>query len=341
MTEPLFETLKLSFDPAGVATLVLARKETSNAIDEVMINELMWAFAVVSSDPRVRVVVLSSSGRTFCSGTDANWTKRGAELSPEANLADARHFASMMQMIHECPKPVIARVQGAALDAGVGLCSVCDIVLAAPQVRFSLSDARLGLVPAVIAPYLVNVIGKREAQRLALTGDALSASRAAELGLVSEVVADEEMDAVLQRLIGQMLANGPEALAETKELFRHLSVGTVDSDTREATAQIVARVRSGDEAREGVAASIEKRAARYALPVAGADAPEIESAFVFPTPSTAESIKAASAGGKVPLARVRGVASGGSARVHNTKLPHSFAEGPVERADHNPMGSPT
>jgi methylglutaconyl-CoA hydratase len=264
MTAASFETLKLKFDPIGIATLTLNRPETSNAFDDVMIDELMWAFAVLVGDPRVRVIVLDSVGRSFCAGSDLNWMKRAGEQSSEDNLADARRFAAVMQTIHESPKPIIARVQGAASGAGVGLCSVCDIVLAAPQARFCLSQARQGVVPAIIGPYLVNVIGKREAQRLALTGEAISATRALELQLVSEVVADEDMDDAVRRVASQMLGNGPLAMAETKSLFRQLQGGEVDAETRELTAQIIANVRATDEAREGMTAYLEKRAPSFA-----------------------------------------------------------------------------
>ncbi|CAN5384415.1 hypothetical protein BH09PSE5_BH09PSE5_27670 [soil metagenome] len=263
MTEASFQSLILAFDPRGVATLTLAREDALNAFDAAMVDELMWAFAVLSGDPRVRVIVLEARGRAFSAGVDLKWMRETNDGSADHKLADARRMASMMQTIHECPKPVIARVQGAAYGGGVGLCCVCDVVLAAPQARFSIGSARLGVVPAVIAPYLLNAIGKRETQRLALTGETIGAARAAELHLVSEVVADEDMDSAVERLVSMLLANGPEAMEETKALFRQLTVGPVDAETRELTAQTMARFDSSAEAREGLDAFLEKRPAVF------------------------------------------------------------------------------
>jgi methylglutaconyl-CoA hydratase len=263
MTEAVFRTLSLEFDPRGVATLTLAREEALNALDDVMIDELMWAFAVLSGDPRVRVVVLAGQGKAFSAGVDVNWMQRSVDRSDDQNLADARRLASMMQAIHECPKPVIAKVQGAAYGAGVGLCCVCDVVLAAPQSRFAISETRLGVAPAVIAPYLLNVIGMREAQRLALSGEAISAARAAELKLVSEVVADEEMDGAIERLVTLMLGNGPQALDESKALFRQLAARPCELGPRELSAQTIARLWTSAEAQEGLTAFIEKRPAVF------------------------------------------------------------------------------
>lgn len=256
---PAFTTLKLDIDQRGVARLTLARPETLNAFDETMIAELDAAFRAFSDDARVRVVVLAAEGRAFSAGADLRWMERASHNGRAENLADAQRFAAMMHALHSCRKPVIARVQGAAYGGGVGLCCACDIVLAAPNAKFVVSEAKFGILPAVIGPYLNNAVGKRHALRLALTAELIDATRAERIGLVHQVVEEAQLDAEIDALVALLLNNGPTALGEIKLLFSRFDIGEIDDATRALTADTIARVRSTDEAREGFAAFFAKR----------------------------------------------------------------------------------
>lgn len=266
MSNTPYKTLTLHTDVRGVAHLMLNKPETLNAFDEEMIAELTHAFETLNADAAVRVVLLGAAGRAFSAGADLRWMERASRNSEQANLDDARLFATMMQRLHGCRKPVIAKVQGAAYGGGVGLCCACDIVFAAPQARFAVSEAKFGILPSVIGPYLNNAVGKRHALRLALTAEVIDAARAAQIGLVHEVVDADRIDAAIENVIAQLLANGPAALGEIKQLFGGLGVGDIDADVRELTAQTIARVRSTDEAREGFAAFLAKRPAAWVKP---------------------------------------------------------------------------
>lgn len=255
------ETVTIETDARGVARITMNRPEVFNAFNEAMIAELGQAFEQLSADPAVRLIVLAGSGKAFSAGADLQWMKRAAEATQAANLEDARRFATMLQRIAECPKPTLARVQGLALGGGVGLTAACDIALATPDAKFAVSEARFGILPAVIGPYVINAVGPRQARRLALTASRIPASEALALGLVQEVV--EGIDAALERWIDELLLNGPGALGEIKTLFAQLEVGPITPAVRELTAQTIARVRMGDEAREGFAAFLAKRPAAW------------------------------------------------------------------------------
>jgi methylglutaconyl-CoA hydratase len=255
------ETVTIETDARGVARVTMNRPEVFNAFNEAMIADLALAFEQLSADPAVRLIVLAGSGKAFSAGADLQWMKRAAEATQAANLEDARRFAAMLQRIAECPKPTLARVQGLALGGGVGLAAACDIALATPDAKFAVSEARFGILPAVIGPYVINAVGPRQARRLALTASRIPASEALALGLVQEVV--EDIDAALERWIAELLLNGPGALGEIKALFAQLEVGPITPAVRELTAQTIARVRMGNEAREGFAAFLAKRPAAW------------------------------------------------------------------------------
>ena len=266
MTDSPYQTLKLATDERGVTRVTLARAEVMNAFDETMIAELTEVFETLGSAESTRVVVLGAEGRAFCAGADLRWMERASANTQEANLADARRFAHMMHVIQACAKPVIARVQGAAFGGGVGLCCACDIVIAAPQARFAVSEARFGILPSVIGPYLNNAIGKRHALRLALTAETIDAVRAEQIGLVHQIEEIGQLDAAIERIIVQLLGNGPEALGEIKRLFAQFTLGPIDATVRELTAQTIARVRQTAQAREGFAAFLGKRPAAWVKP---------------------------------------------------------------------------
>jgi methylglutaconyl-CoA hydratase len=237
-----------------------------NAFDEAMIAELDSAFNQLAQDDNVRVIVLAGAGKHFSAGADLQWMQRASVASQEWNLADARRFAAMLSRIESCPKPTLARVQGAALGGGVGLACACDIAIAAENASFAVSEAKFGILPAVIAPYLVNAVGLRQARRLALTAGRITAAQAQALGLVQQVVALEQIDAAVDATVAELLAGGPNAQREIKQLYAQLEVGPVNAGVRELTAQTISRVRGTDEAREGFDAFLAKRAARWIPP---------------------------------------------------------------------------
>src|SRR5688572_20690137 len=195
----------------GSAWITLNRPDVHNAFDDRLIAELTAALAALAADQRVRVVVLTGSGRSFSAGADLNWMRRTASYGEADNLADARALAQLMQTLNELSKPTVARVNGAALGGGTGLVACCDIVEASAQATFGTTEVRLGLIPSVIGPYVLAAIGPRHARRLMLTGERISAAEAARLGLVHEVVPAEQLDGAVERIVGELLKNGPAA----------------------------------------------------------------------------------------------------------------------------------
>jgi len=254
-----FRTLAVGRRSPGVVQVTMSRPEVFNAFDETMIGELDAAFAALESDAAVRVIVLAGAGRHFSAGADLQWMQRASAASLEWNLQDARRFAAMLARIEGTAKPTLAVVQGAALGGGVGLACACDIAIAADNASFSVSEAKFGILPAVIGPYVTNAVGKRQARRLALAATRITAAEALAIGLVQQVVAPDGLDAAVDAVIGELLAGGPQAQREIKQLFAQLEVGPISAEVRELTARTIARVRGSDEAREGFAAFLGKR----------------------------------------------------------------------------------
>ncbi len=247
----------------GVAQVLMDRPAVFNAFDEAMIGELDAAFAQLATDPKVRVIVLAGSGKHFSAGADLQWMQRASEADREWNLADARRFAAMLSRIESCPKPTVARVQGAALGGGVGLACACDIAVASENASFAVSEAKFGILPSVIGPYVVNAVGRRQARRLALTTTRIGADEALRIGLVQQVVPLDQLDAAVDAVVADLLVGGPQAQVEIKQLFAQLALGPITPEVRELTAQTIARVRGTGEAREGFAAFLGKRAASW------------------------------------------------------------------------------
>jgi len=257
------ETVALAVDERGVARLDMNRAEVFNAFDETMIAELAATFDELGRRDDVRVVVLGARGKAYSAGADLQWMKRQSANDEATNRADARRFAEMMRAVAECPKPTIARVQGSAFGGGVGLMAACDIVVVAEHARFAVSEAKFGILPAVIGPYVVNAVGVRQARRLALTATQIDAREALTLGLAHCVVAADALDAAVDAVLAELLGNGPGAQGEIKRLFAQMEVGPITAEVRELTAATIARVRSTDEAREGFAAFLDKRRASW------------------------------------------------------------------------------
>jgi len=258
-----FQTLVITERGAGVAQINMSRPQVFNAFDEVMIGELDAAFAQLSQDDSVRVIVLAGEGKHFSAGADLQWMQRASEASLAWNTADAHRFAGMLHRIATCPKPTVARVQGAALGGGVGLTCACDMAVAADNASFAVSEAKFGILPAVIGPYVVNAVGKRNARYLALTTSRIDAATALSMGMVQRVVSADALDAEVDRVVTDLVAGGPQAQIEIKHLMDQLSVAPVSDAVRELTASTIARVRGTDEAREGFAAFLGKRPAQW------------------------------------------------------------------------------
>lgn len=253
------KTLTIERRAAGVAQVTMSRPEVFNAFDEAMIADLDAAFTELAADDGVRVIVLAGAGKHFSAGADLQWMQRASQASEAWNLEDARRFAAMLACIESCPKPTVARVQGAALGGGVGLVAACDVAVAADNASFAVSEAKFGILPAVIGPYVTNAVGRRQARRLALTTARIAAAEALAIGLVQQVVPAAELDGAVDAVVRDLLLGGPAAQREIKALFSQLEVGPITPRVRELTAATIARVRGTEEAREGFAAFLAKR----------------------------------------------------------------------------------
>lgn len=251
----------LEIERAGkVATVWLNRPELHNAMNEALIADLTAAVCELNHDDTVRVIVLAGRGKSFCSGADLDWMRRAAGFGQDENRADAERLATLLKTLYRSAKPTIARVHGAAMAGGMGLVAACDVAIATEQARFALSEVRLGLVPATIGPYVADAIGHRHARRYFLSAERLSAATALRLGLVHEVVAEEQLDARVAEVAGEIAKGGPMALGAAKELLATLREGTpYDDALLDETALRIAAIRATAEAREGLAAFFDKR----------------------------------------------------------------------------------
>ena len=247
----------------GVALVALARPDVHNAFNDTLIGELDRALAALDADDAVRAVILLGQGKSFSAGADLNWMKRMAALAPGENLADAMAMARMLARLRNLSKPTIARVHGAAFGGGVGLVACCDIAVAAQDATFSLSEVKLGLVPATISPYVVEAIGVRHARRYFVSAERFDAAEAYRIGLVHDLALLEELDGKINEILGSLLAAGPKAQAAAKELIRAVAHQGVDEHVIADTAERIAAIRGTAEAKEGVAAFLDKRDASW------------------------------------------------------------------------------
>jgi len=253
------QPLNQKTDDAGVTTLTLDRPEVHNAFNAALIAELTQAFDELASAPP-RVLVLTGSGKSFSAGADLGWMRAMAEASEADNRADSERLAAMFRKLDELPCPTIARINGAAFGGGVGLVSCCDIAITADHAKFGLTEVRLGLIPATIAPFVIARIGAANARRYMLTGERFDAQAASAIGLVHQTCTAEELDAQVESIAEALLASGPQAVAECKQLIRR--VQTFDGPAGELdaiTAEWIARLRVGEEGQEGLRAFLDKR----------------------------------------------------------------------------------
>ena len=246
-------------DDHGVAQVRLNNPDKHNAFDDEIIGELTEAFVAIVDNSNVRVMVLGSEGKSFSAGADLEWMKRMASYSYDENLRDASALALMLKTLNEIPQPTIARVQGAAFGGAVGLVSCCDMAVAASAASFSLSEVKIGLVPATISPYVIAAIGQRAARRYFVTAERFDAHRALQLGLVNEVVDAEQLDQEIDRLINTLLANGPEAVTGAKQLVFDVAGKPIDQQLIDATCETIAAIRVSEQGQEGLQAFLERR----------------------------------------------------------------------------------
>ena len=245
--------------PSGVVTLTLNRPEVHNAFDDELIAELTAEFRRLEGADGIRAVVLAANGKSFSAGGDLGWMRRMADYSQEENFKDAFRLSEMLRSLDRLSAPTIAKVQGAAFGGGVGLAACCDIAIASEDAFFCFSEARLGLIPAAISPFVMAAIGARPARRYFLTAERFTAVEAHRLGLVHVVVSPEDLDEAVERITGELLQSGPAASRAAKDLIGAVSGRPIDRATLEDTASRLAAARAGDEARERIEAFLEKR----------------------------------------------------------------------------------
>ena len=257
-----YETLEIVRE-AGVATIWMNRPDVHNAFNAQLIADLTTACIALDADDSVRAVVLAGRGKSFSAGSDLNWMKAAGEASEAENFADAMKLAGMLRTLAEMKKPTIARVHGAALGGGMGLASACDICIAGDKAVFATSEVKFGIIPSAISPYVIRAIGERQANRYFQTAERINATRAAALGLAHEAVAGEELDAKVAEVVEALLQGGPKSQAAAKDLIRAVANRPVSDAVVEDTARRIASLRATPEAKEGLAAFLDKRPAGW------------------------------------------------------------------------------
>jgi methylglutaconyl-CoA hydratase len=251
-------TLKIERQGA-VARVWLDRPDVRNAFNDAVIAELTGAFASLGADTSLRAIVLGGTGKAFCAGADLSWMRAMADYDWEQNRADAQKLADMLWAVYRCPLPVVGRIHGDCYAGGVGLAAVCDVLVAVEGAQFCLSEAKLGLLPATIAPYVVRALGEQAARRYFVTAERFDARRAHALGFVHEVVEPAALDAKVDEIVAALVANGPMAVKACKQLVQDVAGAGIGSELRADTARRIADIRSSDEGKEGVQSFLNKR----------------------------------------------------------------------------------
>lgn len=258
-----FNNVTYHKDTNNVVTVTMNRPDKHNAFNDEMIAELQGCFVRVNQDPEARAMVLASNGKSFCAGADLNWMQRMAEYSYEQNKQDAEKLAALFEMLYHLRVPSIARVQGSAFGGAIGLIACCDMAIASKLSKFCLSEVKIGLVPATISPYVVEALGPRVAKRYFMTAEVFSSRRARRLGLISEVVNEESLDETIDDLVRHILANGPRAVAQAKELVEEVAYKPITGDLIDSTSELIARIRVSEEGQEGLQAFLQKRSPNW------------------------------------------------------------------------------
>lgn len=244
---------------SGIATITLNRPDVHNAFNDTIIARLIACIETCHNHDDVRVVLLQSTGKNFSAGADLAWMKSMAQLNHEQNKQDAAELALLMEKLYRLDKPVITRAQGKSFGGALGLIACSDIVVADQDASFCLSEVKIGLVPAVISPYVVNAMGQRTAMRYFMTAEAFSARQALALGLVHDVCPLDEVDQHIEKLIQKLLNNGPQAVTKAKALVQYVAENQIDAVTIKHTTELIADIRVSDEGQEGLGAFLEKR----------------------------------------------------------------------------------
>ena len=256
-------TIRVSKDGRGVATVMLNRPALHNAFDDALIQRLIETFEMLGADAGCRVVVLAGAGKSFSAGGDLNWMRRMASYSYAENVADAAELGRLMSTLDRLPKPTVARIHGSVFAGGLGLVACCDIAVAEQDTIFCVSETRLGLVPAVISPYLIRAVGARVARRYFLTAERFSAAEAHRIGLVHEVASAASLDARVDAIVAALLEGGSLSQARSKHLVSEVAHRPIEQPVIDLTARAIAEARSSEEAREGLAAFFEKRKPKW------------------------------------------------------------------------------
>lgn len=243
----------------SVARVTLNRPEVRNAFNDDLIVQITQAFTSLGQNAQVRCIVLEASGVAFCAGADLNWMRRMADYTHAENLADAAQLAEMLRVIHTCPKPVVARVQGDVYAGGMGLVAACDMVASVDTAQFCLSEVKLGLVPATISPYVIRAMGERAAHRYFLTAERFDATEALRLGFVHAVVSGEALDATVDEWVQALCSASPNAVATCKQLLHGVAGRPVDAGLIAQTVECIADIRASAEGKEGVQSFLQKR----------------------------------------------------------------------------------
>ena len=253
-----YQTLQVALD-GKLATITLNRPEVRNAFNEITIAEVTRAFRDIGADADVRAIVLAANGPAFCAGADLNWMKKMAGYSHAENNADALQLAAMLRTIYLCPKPVLAKVQGDCYAGGMGLVAACDIIVVAEEANFCLSEVKLGLIPATIAPYVIKAMGENAARRYFLTAERFSAQEAQRIGLTHAVVPAAALDAKVAEIVKALVSNSPHAVQQAKTLVRDVAGQPITDALVFDTAERIAHIRASEQGREGVQSFLEKR----------------------------------------------------------------------------------
>jgi methylglutaconyl-CoA hydratase len=242
-----------------VARVFLNRPDVRNAFNDGVIVELAQTFATLAADASLRCIVLGGHGKAFCAGADLTWMRAMADYDWDQNRADAGKLAEMLWAIYSCPVPVVGRIHGDCYAGGVGLAAVCDVLVAADVATFCLSEARLGLLPATISPYVIRAMGEQAARRWFVTAERFSAAQARDMGFVHELCTSETLDAKVDEIVAALVANGPMAARACKQLVQDVAGRPIDADLRADTARRIADIRASAEGREGVSSFLNKR----------------------------------------------------------------------------------
>ena len=248
-----------------VASVFLNRPDVRNAFNDETITELAAAFTELGADPTLRAIVLGGHGKAFCAGADLSWMRAMADYSWEQNRADAQALADMLWAVYSCPVPVVGRIQGDCYAGGVGLAAVCDVLVASDAAAFCLSEARLGLLPGTISPYVIRALGEQASRRYFVTAERFNAAQAHALGFVHEVCSSEALDAKVDEIVTAIVDNGPMAARACKQLVKDMAGAPITPELREETARRIADIRASDEGREGVQSFLNKRKPSWLL----------------------------------------------------------------------------